>query len=196
VTALHKILILLPLAFSLASCQEDPIPKYKTAITVHIQDEQARNISDATVEIVHNEFETTSGAVVTGKTNADGNYTSSERSLWTIHLRCSRDGYYPARIKDYLIADKKDIIQKQVHIDIVLKKITNPIALYAKQNDVPIPEKKKWIGFDLQECDWISPHGKGKEADVEFWLENEALGIDEATAELRELHLNKIIAIP
>ena len=189
---LKNILLSLPICLSIASCQEDPIPKYKTAITVHVQDENALPINDVDVEIVHNEAGTTAGYKAKGKTDASGNYTSAERSLWTIHLRCSHDGYYPARIKDYLIADKKDIIQKQVHIDIVLKKITTPIALYAKQNDVPIPEKKKWIGFDLQECDWISPHGKGKEADVEFWLENEALGIDEATVELRELHLNKI----
>jgi hypothetical protein len=193
---LKNTLLLLPICLSLASCQEDPIPKYKTAITVHVQDENALPINDVDVEIVHNEAGTTAGYKAKGKTDASGNYTYAERSLWTIHLRCSRDGYYPARIKDYLIADKKDIIQKKVHIDIVLKKITNPIALYAKQNDVPIPEKEKWIGFDLQECDWVKPYGKGKESDVEFLLQNKALDVPmsngqsgaDRIAEIKEMH--------
>jgi hypothetical protein len=192
---IHRILLLLPLAVSLASCQEDPIPKYKTAITVHAQDEHGRPINGANVEIVHNLFESTPGSVVNGKTAVTGDFTSAERSIWSINMACSREGFYPAKLTDYSISDDR-IIKKQVTINITLKKITNPIALYAKQNDVPIPEKEKWIGFDLQECDWVKPYGKGTENDVAFFLENMMLDVPmsngqsgaDRIAEIKEFH--------
>jgi hypothetical protein len=51
---------------------------------------------------------------------------------------------------------------------IVLKKIGKPIAMYAKQARIEVPELEKSIGFDLMEGDWVAPYGHGKQSDFIF----------------------------
>ena len=60
-------------------------------------------------------------------------------------------------------------------VDVVLKPIINPIAMYArKMGDVTspleLPQKGQPIGFDLMAGDWVAPHGKGSVADLVFTL--------------------------
>jgi hypothetical protein len=52
----------------------------------------------------------------------------------------------------------------------VLRKIENPVPVYAKWAWVEMPEIGKPCGYDLMEGDWVSPWGKGKIADVVFTL--------------------------
>jgi hypothetical protein len=50
----------------------------------------------------------------------------------------------------------------------VLRKIINPIPMYAKSVDLRLPELGKPIGYDLESGDWTAPFGKGKKADIIF----------------------------
>lgn len=51
---------------------------------------------------------------------------------------------------------------------VVLKKIKNPIRL--RNSDARVrhkyPESGKWVGFDLELCDWVPPLGSGKCVDM------------------------------
>jgi hypothetical protein len=54
---------------------------------------------------------------------------------------------------------------------LVLKKIGQPIPMYARNARIEIPEVGKSIGFDLIEGDWVAPYGKGKQGDFIFQAE-------------------------
>lgn len=51
---------------------------------------------------------------------------------------------------------------------VVLKKIKNPIRLCDPDARArhKYPESGKWVGFDLELCDWVSPLGNGKCSDM------------------------------
>jgi hypothetical protein len=53
---------------------------------------------------------------------------------------------------------------------VVLKKIINPIPMYAKSVRVVVPALNQPIGFDLEVGDWVQPFGKGVASDFVFTL--------------------------
>ncbi len=55
--------------------------------------------------------------------------------------------------------------------DHILKRIGKPIPMYARKVQIEIPEINKPVGFDLVEGDWVTPYGKGKQADFIFQAE-------------------------
>ncbi|MFA6173961.1 MAG: hypothetical protein WC701_09800 [Kiritimatiellales bacterium] len=61
-------------------------------------------------------------------------------------------------------------------VNLVIKKVLNPIPMYAKRlrNLHPpfqIPEYDKAIGFDLMKGDWVAPYGKGEIEDFIFKMD-------------------------
>lgn len=86
-------------------------------------------------------------------------------------------GYYPTRNLEYQFKEAKGGKWQSWNptVDVVLKPIINPIAMYArKMGDVTspleLPQKGQSIGFDLMAGDWVAPHGKGSVADLVFTL--------------------------
>jgi len=59
-------------------------------------------------------------------------------------------------------------------VEVEMKRIVNPIPLYAKiiklQKSKRIPEFGKPIGFDLMKADWVKPYGNGEESDFIFTI--------------------------
>jgi hypothetical protein len=51
-------------------------------------------------------------------------------------------------------------------VTVVLKKIGNPVAMYARKIQTEIPAVDQPIGFDLMMGDWVIPHGKGVRGDL------------------------------
>ena len=63
----------------------------------------------------------------------------------------------------------KRLSRKKDHdLTIVLKKIKNPQALYAKKVKIIPPKLGLKIGYDFEAGDWVSPHGGGKNTDIFF----------------------------
>jgi len=62
-------------------------------------------------------------------------------------------------------------------IDVVVKPILNPIAMYARKfgqdPDPNIPKLNIPIGFDLEVADFVAPYGKGMSSDFIFTLSNQ-----------------------
>ncbi len=54
-------------------------------------------------------------------------------------------------------------------INVVLKRIRNPVPMYAARWMGLLPVFEEWVGFDLEVADWVAPHGKGMLADVELF---------------------------
>jgi len=55
-------------------------------------------------------------------------------------------------------------------VDVVVKPILNPIAMYARDNNMDIPAKNTPVGFDLIAADWVVPYGKGTISDFIFTM--------------------------
>ena len=52
----------------------------------------------------------------------------------------------------------------------VVRRIVNPIPMYAKRVETIIPSTNQYCGFDLEIGDWIVPYGKGTTCDLNFYL--------------------------
>ena len=67
--------------------------------------------------------------------------------------------------------------------EVVLKRIKNPIPMYAKGiglvRPLDIPELGKEVGFDLIRADWVPPYGKGRVSDLVFRMESRFVNLDD-----------------
>src|SRR5439155_9127370 len=52
----------------------------------------------------------------------------------------------------------------------MLRRIINPIPMYARRLQTEMPISGQPAGFDLTESDWVEPYGKGKASDFVFAL--------------------------
>jgi hypothetical protein len=55
----------------------------------------------------------------------------------------------------------------------VLRKIGNPIPMYAKNVNIDIPAVGVPCGYDLEIGGWVGPYGKGRKADFIFTLQRQ-----------------------
>jgi hypothetical protein len=51
-------------------------------------------------------------------------------------------------------------------LPLVMRKIKQPVPLYAKKLSAIVPTYDKPVGFDFEAGDWVAPHGKGKSTDM------------------------------
>lgn len=71
-------------------------------------------------------------------------------------------------------------------VALVTKPVENPIAMYARNTGggnppLKIPAFDKLIGFDLIKSDWVSPYGKGENADFVFrYKASDSVGVPKA----------------
>ena len=104
-----------------------------------------------------------------GKTNADGMFSASDNTSPNVVVTVTKPGYYESNESVFSEAG----VAHQGILTIVLKKIKNPVPMYAKKvNSVwgisKIPVFNQDVGYDLEVGDWVAPHGKGKTADFVF----------------------------
>ena len=50
----------------------------------------------------------------------------------------------------------------------VVRRIVNPIPMYAKHVETKIPRTNEWFGYDLLKADWVQPVGIGLVSDLVF----------------------------
>ena len=74
---------------------------------------------------------------------------------------------------------------------LILKKVGQPIAMYAKREETKIPKENEPVGFDLMVGDWVGPFGAGINADVLFTVHRKINSPQEFDADL-ELTFPKI----
>ncbi|MGL4854290.1 MAG: hypothetical protein ACRC37_03435, partial [Lentisphaeria bacterium] len=58
-------------------------------------------------------------------------------------------------------------------VTVKLKKIKDPVPMYAKHFQMSFPEKNKPIGLDLLVGDWVAPYGKGVVSDMLLTIASE-----------------------
>ncbi|HBA84462.1 MAG TPA: hypothetical protein DCZ95_10245 [Verrucomicrobia bacterium] len=143
--------------------------------------------SDSSADVVASE----------GQTDPNGLFVAAGKTIGSMNYTITKDGYYKTTGKywfyrpsgldsnknsaasptsgEYWLYHQQENSVKDDRwqpwnptITLVLKERRQPIAMYAKRIDAPVPVRDTPVGFDLEVGDWVLPHGAGKQADVYF----------------------------
>lgn len=151
---LVNLLVYLSLSL-LASCQETQ------QVRVHVTEEDQSAVEGAAVDVRYLGYGSRKEETKSGKTDVKGNFESSGHADLAVVIFISKDGYYPTQ--------SEDLNKKQDHdLTFVLRKIKNPIPLYARRFRKKVPSIGNEHGFDFQVGDWVEPEGRGKITDLLF----------------------------
>jgi hypothetical protein len=146
-----------------------------TKITIKVIDEQNRPVENALV---------TGGFFCIAKKNIGGDFSGhsdnkgfvsfQDYSHGELGYTIRKEGYYytSSRYKGWLQLDQGVKNGRwepwNPTIEVKLKKIINPVPMYAKQVDTNIPVFDKGVGYDFEKGDWVVPYGKGITSDIIF----------------------------
>jgi hypothetical protein len=117
---------------------------------------------------------------VSGKTDENGLFTGEGTTEYYATYSANSYGYYGTGIKFGGFTDFSGMMGFRKWqpwnptLKVVLKKIKNPIPMYAYDTDwIDIPKNDEFIGYDLVKHDWVSPYGKGITSDFLFRLDKD-----------------------
>jgi hypothetical protein len=162
----------------------DAIPRAK--ITVIVKDEDGTLLSDAEVNVSFAlpkklGAEWGSGLFKTVKqlTDSHGKCVISGDTAASLGLSVGKAGYYGSagqtiEFTDVVLGHWQPWNQT---IEVVLKKIVNPIPMYARKVEVrsktkiqSVIKSGEVVAYDLEKGDWIIPYGRGETADFIFQI--------------------------
>lgn len=119
-------------------------------------------------------------------TDTDGVFTGSETSTsGYLAFNVTKVGYYKTT-GEYQFKEQKTFRWEpwNPELKVILRKIENPVPMYARQAKIEIPVIGKDVGFDLVEYDWVVPYGKGKNSDFVFYLSRKFTAWNEQDCQL------------
>lgn len=110
-------------------------------------------------------------ARIDGLTNTRGIFTG-EVAVWDATqagYEVSKPGYYTSWASFYAYPPVRGKWQPwNPTIKVVLKRIKNPVPMYAKKLALALPALDEPVGYDFLMGDWVIPHGRGKVPDATF----------------------------
>jgi hypothetical protein len=162
-------------ALSCACAQTAMQPEPEWRAVVRVLDEANRPVSGADVEmsfyVKPSPGKTHASERIHGLTDTNGLVHLVHQNTGSIGLgfRATKRGYYPAT-KGHQFADYRqdDPAKWNPAIALLLKRVVNPIPMYAKRLNAHVPVLDKPVGFDLTAGDWAAPHGNGVRSDINF----------------------------
>jgi len=159
------------LALLVSSCCVCPMLTLpRASVTVEVVDETGTPVPDAEVGVMFmrpasygNPWAGSAPHVKEGRTDRKGRFSASTWALDRIGVGASRKGYYDSGETTRHAGGHRRTVC------LVLRKIHNPIPMYAKRLDeVELPVLNKPVGYDLTKGDWVKPHGAGEHGDLVF----------------------------
>ncbi|HEY5747339.1 MAG TPA: Ig-like domain-containing protein [Chryseolinea sp.] len=162
-------------------------------ITVRVTDESGDSVSDAKVAIAFKKASVSTsdwgkGAddPKYGNTNADGEFSASGSSFNELGGNVKKEGYYAGWWKPVEFSHKEGSRWQPWNptANVILKRIVDPVPMYARRMEVDIPTLETPLGFDLIEADWVAPHGSGKVGDLVVKLTKRVASFNDFDAEL------------
>lgn len=192
---MSKLTIIAVVVILAAAAAKQTLELPKAKVTLRALDEDGKPIEGAEAHLSFEQsvpsFGGGSVVPVTGFTDARGEFSGEGHSFNTKGGRLTKKGYYSGSATPFKF--EKSALGKwepwNPTLDVVLKKIINPIPMYARKvghgvKRVEIPGAGGSHGFDLIESDWVAPHGKGKVNDFRFALERRFVSIVDYEAKL------------
>jgi hypothetical protein len=149
-------------------------------VIVHVTDQESgESIASADVSIgftVGDGHGATTPFTRSGRTDQEGNFRGSERTLPDITASAFKTGYYRSGIHfDLKLGSPQGYDPSHVTLPIGLKRIGNPVAMYARHRPkLNVPLVSTPVGYDLIAGDWVTPYGKGTTPDMLFAIDRQA----------------------
>ena len=144
-------------------------------ITVHAIDEAGNDLSGVDASITFDKLTSSTGSwgssnqfTKSGKTDAQGKFTAEAPAGSIIYYGAGGGAYYRSTGRYEFNAQKEYRYEPwNPEVDLVVKKIVNPIPMYVRRAQIEVPEAAEdaSVGFDLEVGDWVTPHGKGTTSD-------------------------------
>lgn len=162
--------------FGLSACGSS-LPKAQ--ITIRVVDEDGNPVVGARVGAAGVPGGGPDSSVDNGFTSDEGRVTLTFRSMGSVEMSATKEGYYMTRGMPFQFTGKPDRFDdayRRGHweswnpeVEIELKSIRSPIPMYVNHVNLGIPELNNAIGFDFILGDWVSPYGKGSVSDLVFF---------------------------
>ena len=150
-------------------------------LEIFVADNDGTAVSNASVKVFMGMNFRAKGYWIEGDTNEKGVFVVQGKTCGDeIVIHASKEGFYNSRLKlcfAEMGAEREVKNGKWLPYGTVetlrLRKIINPITLncfgFGAGKDVPVTNM--WIGVDMEQGDFVSPHGKGKQEDFEIKVE-------------------------
>jgi hypothetical protein len=165
------------MSLALCDCKGGVEPDFKTDVKVTIRDENGAPVEGAEVELLFSHFDVKKNVTHVINTDAKGTVRASEKVVASLLLNSAKPGFYPLRYERVLIRMDVDWQKiKNTDLPLVMRRIKQPVSLYAKKFAAPVPVFDKPVGFDFEMGDWVDPFGIGKSSDVTFIFSVELVG--------------------
>ena len=141
-------------------------------ITVQTVDEQAKPVAGVPIHFVFMNPITYQPLSIDGFSDEGGFFSAEGGSDSTIAGEIRKAGYYRGGFPlEPFVKSKEGHWQPWNQTNVVLmRKIENPIPMYAKNFFLKVPQIGKPCGYDLAVGDWMSPWGKGRVPDFVFTM--------------------------
>jgi hypothetical protein len=111
--------------------------------------------------------------ILDGQTDAEGAFVAQGKcTIKDVPITIRQDGYYDSRLvyrfPNYMSVKDGRWQPWNPVVTAMVRRVGNPIPMYAKTVEAAIPVLDEFIGFDLVACDWVAPHGSGAVGDFQF----------------------------
>jgi hypothetical protein len=140
----------------------------KAQVTFRIVDQVGNLVTGASVQV---SFVRRGCKWVYGISDENGLYLAKGKSNKILYC-INKEGYYPTET-EYTFGGEGNIVLNDGHWlpwnqtnTVILKKVINPVAMFAYVDYRVVPVKGTNVAFDLENADWLPPYGKGVYADL------------------------------
>jgi hypothetical protein len=144
----------------------------KARITIRVMDEEGKAIARAHTGFGFNLPKPAGGLEYVDKSgiaDRNGLFTATGRTMEHITFASLKAGYYRSEGEyTFQNAVRGRWQPWGVVVTQVLRRVVNPIPMYAKHVETKIPATNALFGFDLSMGDWVEPVGKGATSDLVF----------------------------
>ena len=143
-------------------------------VEFRVLDDVGHPVQGATVNVFFDMADRSQGRRVVGTTDTNGVFVAEEKTKGVLEIEVTRDGYYRTKDEISFIDMGREHEVKfwkwqpwGMQRKLVLRPVRNPIAKRGALNDWRRSRVlNEWLGFDLEECDYVEPIGKGKVCDM------------------------------
>jgi hypothetical protein len=152
---------------AIAARSQVELPQHEWYVTFTVVDEAGQPIAGATASVGY--FSKSRPSSIDGQTDTNGVFKASHAAKSGIlGFSAQKAGYYTTRERSYDLGFKYDPARWNPTPRLILRKIGNPIPMYAKKQELTISKDDEPLGFDLMAGDWVTPYGKGSHTDILF----------------------------
>ena len=166
------------LLLSTASCQE------MRTVKVTVTEEDGTPIEGANTIVTFLGYGGQDTVRKKALTNAQGVSEIRGATSGRMSVRIEKKGYYTSQ-------SGRLSRQKDHDITYALRRIKNPIPLYAKRTRIIAPVLGEKFAYDFELADWVAPHGKGKKSHCFFQMNTNIVSGDNHTQTLVVTFPNK-----